>query len=136
MRKRLSSSYLDMLGIVASATCAVHCAVVPILLGIGALGGLSWMADHTIEFSFLLVSTVVASFAMYLGYRQGTLSKRTLLFFAIGFCLLLAGRLFPHDHAHIHAEQFIMTACGGLTIAAAHIMNWIGQRKRPIIQQA
>ncbi|NND04823.1 MAG: MerC domain-containing protein [Saprospiraceae bacterium] len=136
MRERFNGAYLDVLGMIASAVCAVHCALVPILLAIGALGGLSWMANHTIEFSFLFISVSVAGFAMYLGYRQGTLGKRTLLLFAVGFCLLLVGRMFPHDHTHIHAEQFLITASGGLIIAAGHVVNWFSQRKRPIIAES
>ncbi len=134
MFKRFTDTYIDILGAVASITCAVHCTLVPLLLTLGTLGGLSWMTNHSIEFSFLLISAGIAGITMFVGYRRQTMSKRTILIFALGFGLLLLGRWFHHDHTHVHTVAFLVTACGGLTIASAHVVNWLAQRKKMMVE--
>ncbi len=60
-------STLDLAGATASFACAVHCAVVALLLGIAPAA--SFLAASWIEWAFLAVSLVIGLFALVPGYR-------------------------------------------------------------------
>jgi hypothetical protein len=56
---------LDRIGITATSLCALHCILLPILLPMLSLLGLSFLADHTWEHIFLLMTALLGTVALY-----------------------------------------------------------------------
>ncbi len=116
---RFFSINKDFLGFLASMLCAVHCAALPLILTFSTLSGLTFLASHTIEFVFIGISAILATWSLIPAYQSHHHNIKPLAIVAIGFILLIASRFFPHGFT----EHFI-TAIGGCFIAVAHITNW------------
>ncbi len=109
----------DFLGFVASMLCAIHCATLPLILTFSALSGLSFLANHTIEFVFLAISAIIATWSLIPSFRKHHHNPMPLYLVALGFTFLVSARFLPHGFA----EHFI-TAIGGSIVAISHILNW------------
>jgi len=109
----------DFLGFVASMLCAIHCAALPLILTFSALSGLSFLANHAIEFVFLGISAILAVWSLIPSYKHKHHNARPLQIVALGFVFLISSRFLPHGFT----EHF-MTAIGGFIVAVAHITNW------------
>jgi hypothetical protein len=60
---------LDLLGVITSAGCAIHCALGPLLVGVSGVAS-SLVEDERIEMVLLLSAVVVAVIAAALGHRR------------------------------------------------------------------
>lgn len=116
---RFLSINKDFLGFLASMLCAVHCAALPLILTVSAFSGLSFLGNHAIEFVFLVISAVIATWSLIPSYRKHHRNYRPLLVVSIGFAFLITSRFLPHGFA----EHFI-TAIGGFIVAFSHVWNW------------
>lgn len=118
MHSKFISLHLDFLGFSASMLCAVHCLALPFILTFGTLSGLSWMENHAIEISFLLVSLLLASLSLVQAYRKRHGRLTAIYVVLLGFLIIMASR-FLGGNAHV-----ILAGIGGSIVAAAHIINW------------
>lgn len=109
---------LDTLGIGASLICAVHCALLPLLITALPLLGLEMLENEKLEYGLLAFSFFAGCTALFRGYRHHHHHIRPLLLFSAGFILLLLG----HFLAMHFWEPLIITA-GALLIVAAHLWN-------------
>lgn len=118
MIKKFIGYHLDFLGFSASTLCAVHCALVPVLIGFGALGSFSWLADHSIDYTIIAASLLIAFWALHTGYKKyhGNLKAIRIAFW--GFLLLIGSFFLPHKY------EFFLTVPGGLLVAYAHYLNF------------
>ncbi|HYW49914.1 MAG TPA: MerC domain-containing protein [Gemmatimonadaceae bacterium] len=80
---------LDVAGATASFACALHCAIVAMLLGV--LPAASMLAASWIEWAFLAASTVIGLMALVPGYRRHREATPLLLFVA-GLAMLIGMR--------------------------------------------
>ncbi len=80
---------LDMVGASASLACAVHCAVVALLLGGAPAAAL--LAAPWIDWAFLATSVVIGLTALIPGYRRHRL-RTPLVLFASGIAMLVTLR--------------------------------------------
>ena len=128
MRNRFIGTHLDFFGFLASMLCAVHCAALPLVLTIGALGGLHWISDPVVEYGFIVISLVIASATMLMSYRKGATDGRVTITFLLGFGLILTSLLLPHTHG----IELVFKILGGTTIALAHILHWLGMKRRTV----
>lgn len=114
-----TTARLDRLGMTASTLCAIHCALVPIFLTTLPLLGLEFLANPWVEMSMIIASVILGTLSLSLSYRK---QHRKLLPFIIlfaGFGLIAFG----HFSAFSSIES-ILIPLGGITIAAAHLVNW------------
>lgn len=125
MEERSWGVQLDFLGFIASFICSIHCAAIPFVLTLTAIGGFSWLSDPIIESGFLLASLTIAGSTLIHGYRRETIDKTALILFVSGFSLLILSRLLPHTHG----IELVFAVVGGMTIASAHIYHWLGLRR-------
>lgn len=109
----------DFFGFLASMLCAVHCAALPLILTVSAFSGLSFLGNHMIEFVFLGISLIIATWSLIPSYTRHHRNIKPLVIVAIGFAFLISSRFLPHGFA----EHFI-TAIGGCIVAVSHIINW------------
>jgi hypothetical protein len=115
--KLLRKLNLDALGIGASLLCAVHCAVLPVLVTLLPLLGLHMRGNEKLEHALLACTFVIGVAALLSGYRRHR-QLQPLLWFLAGFAGLLLGhyRLRP-------AWQPAVIAAGAVCIIVAHIRN-------------
>ena len=123
---------LDRLGTCVSGLCAVHCALMPIVLAaLPVLGG-SVLADPAWEWSVLGASSMIGTAALLLGRRQHKRWRPAGLFL-LGMSLFLAARLWAHwhgdaccDHDAPAAARWpvaLLSVAGGIGVVAAHLHN-------------
>lgn len=119
MKVLLSKINPDIAGFITSLLCAIHCAILPFLLTLAPLAGLSFLHDPWFEYGIIAVSFVIASYALVHGYRchHGNISP--LVVVVAGFLLIGAG----HWVSAAWGEALFSTA-GALMVALAHLINW------------
>lgn len=108
---------LDRIGIAATSLCALHCILLPILLPLLPLIGLSFLADHTWEHVFLLLTAALGTIALYSGFKR--YHKRLYPFY-----LLYLGVVFywiKHEFSSEFEPIFIVG--GASLMIAAHFVN-------------
>jgi hypothetical protein len=119
MRKGKYSSRLDNAGMTASILCAIHCAIVPLLITVLPLAGLGFLANPLIEWSMIIFAVFIGSYAIGLSYLR---THRRLLPVALliaGFLVIIVGHVFVQGW-----HEAIVVPIGGLLIATAHFFNY------------
>lgn len=119
----ISESNLDLAGILASALCAIHCAIVPVMMTLGALGGGHWMHNHLVDYIFIFLGLIFAGFAL-LRSKEKHNSNSPLILAVVGFAILIMAQF---DHGILHS---ILGVSGGLLIISAHMVNWRVSHRR------
>ncbi len=109
----------DFFGFAASVLCAIHCAALPLILTFSTLSGLSFLANHKIEFAFLGISTVFVLWSLVPGYLSHHKNILPLVLGTLGLITVCASCFLPHG-----ALEHIMAVVGGMTIAISHIYNY------------
>lgn len=115
---RIIRSYLDLLGFSASFLCAVHCLVMPLVLSMGLLGGMSWLESAWVEWSFILSTLVLGSWSL-VGSLPKHRNMTPILIAGVGFVLIVV-----LHHAFENTIGHYFSALGGVLIAYAHYLNW------------
>ena len=112
---------LDRFGSTASLLCAVHCAVLPVLLAAAPSLGLSvWLGDG-VELALVSFVTLLGLFSLVWGYRRhGAL--RALGFLVPGLTALWAGLLYGPLH-HAPVPHAVVMTLGGVLVGVAHLVN-------------
>ncbi len=111
----------DRVGVWASLICAVHCALVPLLVALLPAFGLRLFGQIDFDQAFAVFATVLGVASLGLGYRRHRAVAAWLLL-AAGLLLIWANAFTGlHDHSAWHA---LMMVAGGLSITAAHWLNY------------
>jgi len=108
---------LDRIGITATSLCALHCILLPILLPVLPLMGLSFLADHTWEHIFLLLTAALGTIALFSGFKR--YHKRLYPFYLL--YLGVAIYWIKHDFSSEVQPFFILA--GASLIVTAHFIN-------------
>ncbi len=112
----------DALGISASIACAIHCAVLPLVLTSLPVFGINIIHNIYFELFMILLAFVVGVIALYHGYKKHHHKKLPILIFTAGIALLLLKEVFHNYHLWLllPAVTFII---------AAHVINYRFCRK-------
>ncbi len=119
LERLISRLNLDALGIGASLLCAVHCALLPLLMTAIPLFGTSFTGHGLGEYILLGTSFVIGCVALGRGYFYRHQRILPLLLFSLGFVILVAGHFIPA----IHDWELLMIAIGAVAIIVAHWLN-------------
>ncbi|MFC4821325.1 MerC domain-containing protein [Dokdonella ginsengisoli] len=112
--------FADRFGATASFLCAVHCALLPLVIAVLPMLGLGFLADHRFERFFVAFAGVLALSTLIIGFRRHQ-RFRAFWFLLPGIVLLVAGILIDVDHATVgHA---VLVSIGGTLVALAHLVN-------------
>ncbi|MGO1893813.1 MAG: MerC domain-containing protein, partial [Luteimonas sp.] len=106
----------DRIGFAASFLCAIHCALLPVVLGLLPALGLKFGGWVDIDQGFVVFATLLGLTTLTVGYRRHR-AFRAWALLVPGLALVWAGS-FTHLHDHTLAHAGIMTI-GGLLLAAA-----------------
>ncbi len=112
--------FVDRFGALASFLCAVHCALLPLLIAALPAIGLGFLAEHGWERGFIAFACLLATTTLGFGFRH---HQRRLAFgFLVpGIALLLAGvTVDVAVHEGLHAT---LVSLGGTLVALAHVAN-------------
>lgn len=114
--------WLDRTALAASTACLVHCLLLPITLA--ALPALDASIDAKPWFHRVLLLLIVptSGFALLLGWRRRRVAP-ALLLGCIGLACLSVGVAIGEV-----CGETIVTVCGSLLLATAHIINWRSRR--------
>lgn len=121
MSIRIEKGVLDKLGILASVACAVHCALLPLVITVLPLVGMEFLANEWVEIFMLCLAVCIGAWSLVGAYSlHKSLVPLTVLM--LGFALIGTG------HFGIDDWEPVLIPLGGLTIAAAHYINWKAHR--------
>ena len=110
----------DRLGLLGSMICALHCALLPVLIALLPTLGLSGASLIDFDQAFTVFATVLGTTTLSLGYRRHR-TFRAWLVLIPGLALVWWGSFFGlHDHSLAHVGVMV---AGGCAIAAAHLLN-------------
>jgi hypothetical protein len=115
--KIASKGFLDRLGMWISTACAVHCALLPLLITVAGLG---WLGDERVEWTIIGLSFLIATFRLFHSYFFEHRRNDSVLLFLVGAVSILLAKSEILEFRY--AEPVFMTI-GGLMIAAAHWRN-------------
>ncbi|NCT68135.1 MAG: MerC domain-containing protein [Rhodanobacteraceae bacterium] len=119
-RSSLLARLADRFGATASFLCAVHCAVLPLVIALLPSFGLGVLADHRFEHAFIAFASLLALTTLLIGFRRHQ-RYRAFWFVAPGIALLVAGVVVDFVHTPwLHAA---LVALGGTLVALAHLTN-------------
>jgi hypothetical protein len=109
---------LDHLGIGVAVLCAIHCALLPVLMAMLPMAGLKFLAHPALELGIILLSLIIALASLGKSWH---VHRRRLpgAMVLTGFALILTG----HFGVSETYEWMFLTA-GSFLVAAAHLVNW------------
>ena len=107
----------DFLGITASVLCAIHCAVLPLLLASLPILGINIIHNAYFEYGMIVLAFLIGSWALLHGFRRHHGRLIPLLLFTGGMLLLVAKQIW-----HTHELRFLPFAVA--LIVGAHVVNY------------
>jgi len=107
----------DALGIAASVACAIHCAVLPLILTSLPIFGTNIIDHSGFEYTMILLAMGIGYYSLWHGYKKHHHSPIPALVFSSGIILLFLKQAY-HDH------QLIFLIPAVMAIVAAHLLNY------------
>ncbi|HTL08326.1 MAG TPA: MerC domain-containing protein [Chitinophagaceae bacterium] len=107
----------DALGITTSLACAIHCAVLPLLLTSLPVFGFDIIQNSLFEYSMILLAFAVGVYALSHGFRKHHQRLLPLTVFSIGILLLLAKQVWHSLHIWLLVPAVV-------AIIVAHYLNY------------
>ncbi|TWI00961.1 MerC mercury resistance protein [Luteimonas cucumeris] len=110
----------DRFGFAASFLCALHCALLPVLIALLPALGLNVGGWIDLDQGFVIFATLLAGTTLTLGYRRHRAFRAWALLLP-ALALVWVATFSPlHHHGLTHA---VLMTIGGLMLAAAHFVN-------------
>lgn len=109
---------LDRIGMTASTLCAIHCAVIPFVISVLPLWGLSFLAEEWMEVSMIGLTLTIGIWSLGLSWRKHR-KVAAIAIFLSGFLFISLGHVFGHGRT-----EHLFLPLGGLIIALSHFINW------------
>jgi hypothetical protein len=107
----------DALGIATSLACAIHCAILPLMLGTIPILGINIVNNEGFEYLMIFMALAIGSYSLWHGYRKHHHSFTPLLIFLTGIALLFAKQVW-------HTMQYWLLPLAVILIIAAHLLNY------------
>lgn len=117
-RDRLATA--DRIGVGAATLCAVHCALLPVLIGLAPALGLSFGGWVDFDQGFVVFASLLAATTLALGYRRHRAFHAWALLVPALALVWLGSFTRLHDHTWAHLAVMV---AGGLLLAGAHLAN-------------
>ncbi|MDI9357965.1 MAG: MerC domain-containing protein [Phycisphaerales bacterium] len=108
----------DFLGAGVSIACAIHCAILPLLITSLPLFGLDILHNKLFEYSMIVLAFIVGVTALYHGYTKHHKKKAPILVLSIGFTFLVLKEVFVQ-----YELLFLALAVTGILFA--HCLNFL-----------
>jgi tetrahydromethanopterin S-methyltransferase subunit C len=112
----------DALGIATSMICAIHCAVLPLVLTSLPLFGINIIHNNLFEAAMIAFAFVIGSVALFHGYKRHHHRTLPLFVFSLGFIFLVLKELFV-------AYEIVLLIPAVAFILTGHFFNFRFCRK-------
>ena len=83
----------DALGVGTSLACAIHCAILPLLVSTLPFFGVDFIQNKLFEYSMIAIAFLIGVFSLSHGYRKHHRQLYPILIFTVGFSFLLGKEL-------------------------------------------
>lgn len=107
----------DVLGIGASMACAIHCALLPLLITSLPLFGMDIINNEAFEIGMIMLAFTIGSYSLYHGHKKHHHNWLPMVLFIIGFVFLVMKEFFIQYAAWLLIPAVIF-------IIAAHLLNY------------
>ncbi|MEP6674601.1 MAG: MerC domain-containing protein [Ferruginibacter sp.] len=107
----------DALGIATSIACAIHCAILPVIITSLPVFGINIVHNLIFEWSMIALAFVVGSYSLYHGHTRHHKNLKPLFIFTTGFIFLILKQFFP-------AYELWLLAIAVILIITAHYYNY------------
>jgi len=107
----------DALGIGTSVACAIHCALLPVLVSTLPIFGINIIHNSFFEWGMIGLAFVVGSYSLFHGFIKHHHSFVPISIFAVGFIFLVLKQLF-------HQFEYLFLAVAVILIISAHYYNY------------
>lgn len=107
----------DALGITTSIACAIHCAVLPLVMTSLPLFGINIIENDWFEYSMIFLAFIIGAYSLYHGYKKHHHSFLPFIIFTVGIIFLLVKQIWHEWHI-----WFLIPAV--ILIVTAHIINF------------
>jgi hypothetical protein len=126
----------DILGISASVLCAIHCAILPLLLVSLQVMGVNVIHNPSFEYGMIILAFVVGSLALSHGFRHHHRHPGPWLLFTAGLLLLVAKQIW-------HQYELRLLPFAVVLIIGAHVLNHrfsrpvrvMGEAEAPVVEE-
>jgi drug/metabolite transporter (DMT)-like permease len=112
--KRLN---LDLMGMVTSVACAIHCAILPLIITSLPVFGINIINNSLFEWMMIGIAFIVGCLALIHGYRRHHRDRKPLLIFTAGFIFLILKQFF-------YKYEFLFLTPAVSLILYAHVLNF------------
>ncbi len=114
---------LDKIGIYASIICAIHCALLPLIIVFLPTFFVSLFINDFVEWTFLLITFLIGIVSLCFGYNKHK-SYKVFPIISIGFIILLMSKILIHNYKHNTPFYLnVIMLVGGFIIALSHHIN-------------
>ena len=107
----------DALGIGTSVACAIHCALLPVIVTSLPVFGINIVHNSFFEWGMIALAFAVGVYSLYHGYITHHRSAVPVLIFAVGFIFLVLKQFFIQF-------EYLFLAIAVLLIVTAHYTNY------------
>lgn len=107
----------DLMGIATSVTCAIHCALLPVLMSSLPLFGINIIHNLFFEWGMIALAFFVGSYSLFHGFVKHHHSFIPVLVFSAGFVFLLMKQFF-------HQFEIWLLVPAVILIISAHFYNY------------
>lgn len=107
----------DLMGVITSIACAIHCAILPLILTSLPLFGINIINNSLFEWTMIGIAFIVGCYALSHGYRSHHQNLKPLLVFTAGFIFLILKQVF-------YTHEFLFLAPAVCLILYAHFLNF------------
>ena len=112
----------DALGVTTSLACAIHCAILPLVISSLPVFGINIIENNEFEYFMILLAFVIGCLALMHGYRKHHQNLLPLLMFTLGILLLCAKQVFHSIHIWLLVPALVF-------MVGAHYLNFkLGQK--------
>jgi MerC mercury resistance protein len=107
----------DALGVATSLACAIHCAILPLVLTSLPVFGVNIIENLRFELFMILLAAAIGSYSLWHGFRKHHHSFVPLLIFLTGIIFLVAKQVW-------HSYEIWLLPVAVLLIVVAHLLNF------------
>lgn len=107
----------DALGIATSIICAIHCALLPLLLSSLPLFGINIINNQAFEFFMIFLAFAIGIYSLWHGYKKHHQRILPVILFSLGIILLFIKQ-------YLHQHFLILLIPAVILIVSSHIINF------------
>ena len=112
----------DALGIAASVACAIHCALLPLVLTSLPILGVNIINNIWFELMMILIALFIGIYSLRHGLKKHHHNKLPIIIFSSGMALLILKQV-------LHAQQIWFLIPAVILIVTSHYLNYRDCRK-------